>query len=63
MAVAILSNSSVRSKSVTPSVRITVNASAFAVPAYRRLGFVPLGPAQLRDGLVVTPMAFTLPAG
>ena len=37
---------------------ITVNASAFAVPAYRRLGFVELGPAAGRDGVITTPMAY-----
>ena len=42
---------------------ITVNASAFAVPVYLRLGFVALGPPEQRDGLVATPMAFTLPPG
>lgn len=41
--------------------RITVNASAFAVPVYRRLGFVVLGTAEVREGVVVTPMAFDLP--
>ena len=43
--------------------RITVNASAFAVPVYRRLGFVELGPAELRESIVTTPMAFATGAG
>jgi GNAT superfamily N-acetyltransferase len=38
--------------------RITVNASGHAVPAYLRLGFVQLGPAQTREGILTTPMAF-----
>jgi len=40
--------------------RITVNASAFAVAAYRRLGFVDLGPQQQRDDVIATPMAYRL---
>lgn len=43
--------------------RITVNASAFCVPAYLRMGFVPLGaPRAHTDGIVTTPMAFELRA-
>jgi GNAT superfamily N-acetyltransferase len=42
--------------------RITVNASAFAVPAYLQLGFVPLGVARpAPNGIVTTPMAFNVP--
>lgn len=40
--------------------RITVNASAYALPAYHRLGFVELRPAELRDGLITTPMVFSV---
>ncbi len=39
---------------------ITVNASAFSVAAYRRLGFVDLGPQQQRDDVIATPMAYRL---
>lgn len=39
---------------------VTVNASAFAVPAYRRLGFVETGPADQRDDLISTPMKYRL---
>lgn len=42
--------------------RITVNSSAFAVPAYRRLGFVELGPAALDRGVMVTPMEYRIRA-
>lgn len=44
----------------TPPLRITVNASAFAVPVYLRLGFAVLGPAQMREGVKSTPMAFAI---
>ena len=37
---------------------LTVNASAFAVPAYRRLGFVETAPAELRDEVITTPMTY-----
>lgn len=39
--------------------RITVNASAFAVPAYRRMGFVATGAAHAHpDGVITTPMVW-----
>lgn len=38
--------------------RISVNASPYSVPAYRRLGFAELGPAQLDRGLITVPMEF-----
>lgn len=39
--------------------RITVNATAYAVPVYRRLGFVATGKARSSPpGLVTTPMAY-----
>lgn len=42
---------------------ITVNASAFAVPAYRRMGFAETGMARAHpNGIVTTPMAWR-PAG
>jgi GNAT superfamily N-acetyltransferase len=40
--------------------RITVNASAFAVPVYLRLGFALLGPADVREGVKSTPMVFAI---
>jgi len=39
---------------------ITVNASPYALPAYRRLGFVETGPQQAKDGLRFTPMRLLL---
>ena len=42
---------------------VTVNASACAVPVYRRLGFVATGPAQAKGpGVVTTPMVFRVGA-
>lgn len=35
---------------------LTVNASPNAVPAYERLGFVPLGPEREENGIVYVPM-------
>lgn len=40
---------------------MTVNASDYAVPIYRRMGFVATGEEQLRDGVPVTPMKLDLP--
>ncbi len=40
--------------------RLTVNASPYAVEAYRRLGFVPLSGEQERDGLRFYPMERSL---
>jgi len=41
-------------------VEVTVNASPYAVPVYRKLGFSPTGPAQTKGGLRFTPMALTI---
>ena len=38
----------------------TVNASRYALPAYWRLGFLPLGPAAERNGICFVPMAIRL---
>ncbi len=35
---------------------ITVNSSPYAVEIYRKLGFLPLGPEQIIDGIRFTPM-------
>lgn len=40
--------------------RLTVNASAVAVPVYLRLGFAALGPEDVRKGVKLTPMAFAI---
>lgn len=40
---------------------ITVNASAYAGPAYRRLGFVPTGDLDWRHGVLCVPMRRDLP--
>ncbi len=40
--------------------RITVNASPYAVPVYRRLGFVPTGGEQVTNGLRYTPMQYSI---
>ena len=37
---------------------VTVNASSYGVPAYKALGFVPLGGEQEKDGMKFTPMKF-----
>lgn len=41
---------------------ITVNASPFAVPVYRRLGFQALGPEQTVGGIRYTPMKYERPS-
>lgn len=38
---------------------ITVNSSPYAVPIYRRLGFVDQDVEQLKDGIRYTPMKYT----
>lgn len=43
--------------------RMTVNASPYAVPVYRRLGFVETKPEQLTDGIRYTPMCYTRQRG
>lgn len=40
---------------------ITVNASAYAEPAYRRLGFVPTGDLDWRQGMLCVPMRWGEP--
>jgi GNAT superfamily N-acetyltransferase len=37
--------------------KVTVHASRFAVPIYRRLGFEPEGPERTENGIVFLPMA------
>ena len=37
---------------------ITVNSSPYAVPVYRKLGFVETDTEQLADGMRYTPMKF-----
>jgi GNAT superfamily N-acetyltransferase len=44
-----------------PVATLTVNASAYALPIYERLGFVRSSDAAERDGIVATPMRLTLP--
>lgn len=39
-----------------PVAALTVNASAYALPVYERLGFRPTGEAGEADGIVATPM-------
>jgi GNAT superfamily N-acetyltransferase len=41
-------------------VEVTVNASPYAVPVYRKLGFSPTGPPRTKDGLRFTPMVLTI---
>ena len=41
------------------SDRFTVNASRYAVPVYRRFGFVAEGPEMVQDGVAFQPMAWT----
>jgi hypothetical protein len=40
----------------SPAGPFSVNASSYAVPAYRRLGFRLAGPAQERNGVQFQPM-------
>ena len=37
---------------------ITVNSSPYAVPIYRKLGFVDISDEQLSDGMRYTPMKY-----
>ena len=41
-----------------PHCPITVNASHYAVPIYRCLGFTPTAPEQLTNGIRYTPMIY-----
>lgn len=43
--------------------RVTVNASRYAVPVYRRLGFEPIGPERTENGITFLPMAYRFEAG
>lgn len=43
------------------SGRLTVNASPYAVQAYRRMGFAETGAETIQNGLRFTPMAKELP--
>lgn len=43
-------------RSISPAASITVNASPYAVPVYRRLGFRPLSGERCTDGIRYTPM-------
>jgi len=43
-----------------PVTSLTVNASAYAVPIYRRLGFRTTDPATESDGILATPMRLSL---
>ncbi len=43
-----------------PVADLTVNASAYAVPAYRRLGFRPTGGASELQDILATPMRLEL---
>ena len=42
-----------------PGEAVTVNASPYAVPVYRRLGFAALNEEQVTDGIRYTPMLYT----
>jgi ribosomal protein S18 acetylase RimI-like enzyme len=37
---------------------LTVNASTYALPIYKQLGFYPTGPQRTQDGICSTPMAW-----
>lgn len=40
--------------------RVTVNASPYGVGFYHKMGFHDLGPEEIRDGIIYTPMEFIL---
>lgn len=42
-------------------IRFSVNSLASALPVYRRFGFVPCGPRQVKSGLELTPMSMLAP--
>jgi predicted GNAT family N-acyltransferase len=44
-------------------VRVTVNSSPFAVPAYAGLGFRVTGETEERDGIIFVPMEFRVAGG
>jgi len=45
---------------VNPPAQISVNSSAYAVPVYRRLGFVEVGVAVCKEDIVAIPMIFSV---
>ena len=47
-----------RMKNDYETKKITVNSSPYAVPIYKKLGFVPTSPEQTADGIRFTPMKF-----
>lgn len=40
--------------------RVTVNASPYGVGFYHKVGFTDLGPEEVKDGIIYTPMEFVL---
>lgn len=40
--------------------RVTVNASPYGVGFYHKMGFHDLGPEEIKDGIIYTPMEFIL---
>lgn len=40
--------------------RVTVNASPYGVGFYHKMGFSDVGPEEIRDGIIYTPMEFIL---
>ena len=40
--------------------RVTVNASPYGTPFYHKMGFRDIGPEEVRDGIIYTPMEFIL---
>ena len=40
--------------------RVTVNASPYGVEFYHKMGFHDLGPEEVKDGIIYTPMEFIL---
>ena len=48
--------------SANPPAQISVNSSLYAVPVYRRLGFVEVGAAVHKDDVVAVPMVFNVPS-
>lgn len=46
--------------SLCPGPVLTVNSSPYAVPVYEKLGFLPQGPEELKDGIRSTPMYYKL---
>jgi len=52
------------SRKADPSLeRVTVNASRYAMEAYRRMGFVEIGEEMVVDGIRFTPMALEVLEG